>query len=264
MLGSERGNIYSYLEDQSKLPQGEANRNNLSQPYQQIEYKDADEVNIQNGPFRVSFGYERIDERGEDEALNDVFINLDKLRKVTHYSFSRTDRKQSPIVLNDLLPKGYKVIFKPGENKSCALIAGYNIIMVQGDLATPVTLIDLLHEVGHAWDYEGQPDKVAKRKYSEPYLTLNAGFATKEDMKKVLKMERNAWAFTLKALRPFLDGKNEKEVDYPLKRADIQSCIHDYSLSTYGRLIGEQLFAMDSFADIKGEVDFENDDDEWD
>jgi len=120
-------------------------------------------------------------------------------------------------------------------------------IIEMGNILTPRSILELLHEIGH-FVYrdslkESNPQKFKELKKASLFfindIDNNLRFSIdKKQLEQLcglkLEEERNAWAFALKKLKPFIkkDGLFTKE--------DILNYIHNVALQTYSRSIGSK------------------------
>lgn len=240
--GENKGfDIERHLEDRDRLILGEESSDRLKLPFEKVKYLERGDVDIKRGPFCVSFGYEPLDLARVHPPLNVVAEGYEQWRSVHSFSFSRKDKNEPSIELDQILPQDFKVILKPGESRTCSADLGRKIISLRGDLANPKTIINLLHEIGHVQNYKNNTFETPGDKYAESHTAMKFGTATREDMEKVLIEERKAWAYALTLIRPFLDSKKSHRKDLFFRREDIQSYIHDFSLNTYSGVLAQEI-----------------------
>jgi hypothetical protein len=99
-------------------------------------------------------------------------------------------------------------------------------ICVIGDFAAPITLITLLHEIGHAWDFENLDKMNAERMVTDH---MHANEAER------LREERTASGFALKAIRPFFKTGN-------ILRKDALAFLKHYALESYHDSLKRKIF----------------------
>lgn len=204
----------------------------LEKPFEEIKYKEKGDVNISKGPFNLEYSY-------SDCKLEQFIINIDhykniydkengisdnEYREVTELTFSRNDKEKTSFNLKEIVPEGYHVFFRTSENINCPIPDGSidpstKTIMLERDIASPYGLMTLLHEIGHAKDFENLSEK-------EKTLFLEVGdnFDKKSVIHNALliKIEKNAIAFALSKIKPFSDndyGDNKTNI----LREDIKS-----------------------------------------
>lgn len=100
-------------------------------------------------------------------------------------------------------------------------LAGQNIVVVTGDLRDPEFLVSLAHELGH----QRKNAEIGNRSVLyDPSLINN------NEAAKILKSERDASAFALSILRPFIDsGSNKRLLNRTQTIKNLESCIASYS-----------------------------------
>ena len=106
-------------------------------------------------------------------------------------------------------------------------------IIIRGDISTPATILGLLHEIGHCKEYE-ESDEFEKRTFDRYHKALRIGGSlSAETLAKVLKRERDAWAYALRKIRPIL-GKT-------ITKDDVLTYIHGYALLSYSETIRRKI-----------------------
>ena len=213
-----------------------------------IEYKDKDEATFEKGDLKVFLKYgpipeyllkvkpERIDDLSiEDEMVVDQMgQGRESFRLMAGFSL---DNGKTSVDLFQFLPQGYDIYFSPIEGRTFAQPES-QVLFLHGMRISPKVILSLFHEVGHAADYE-KMSKEDRKKYidarvrfhgaGEPINRLddpNVYKPTPGDVDVVLKSERDAWAFTLRKLRPFFK-------DLGITHEDLAFFVHKYGLSSY-------------------------------
>ncbi len=112
----------------------------------------------------------------------------------------------------DFRQEGIEAVFNPTvDNRAgfCFVLPEDKFIVALGDIAQPITLISVLHEIGHIKDLERLDDETREealntiREYRDT-LEKDAEDIPDTVMAEIMNRERNAWAFTLKAVQPLL------------------------------------------------------------
>ncbi|MDO8452440.1 MAG: hypothetical protein Q7S79_01675 [bacterium] len=140
-----------------------------------------------------------------------------------------------------------KVYFrkKPIPNSEGEITQGFAIyddkeILVNGPLDCLNDIVTLLHEVGHFKDskYTTEEGRI-KHGVAKFGILLGSEYQTADawDGVHVLKNERNAWAFALKTLKPFMKPKNA-----PLTGMNVRGLIHGEALSTYSEGVKKAVY----------------------
>jgi len=133
-------------------------------------------------------------------------------------SFTIIDKKTGKeIDLISDLPAGYTALFNPFcEERNGEAIVEHKGCLVENDIATIHGIIILLHEIGHAIDFERCEKKEERDKWED--MTFE-NIRTDEDFEFCVSKERNASAYMLKKIKPLIrSGVISKE--------DILYCIH--------------------------------------
>ncbi len=103
----------------------------------------------------------------------------------------------------DILPEGQQILVSPDSDKKRGHVMmkdkhGIRTISLLGDLDSPRMLAILFHEIGHVIDFE---------KLDRFGLETLTDVHDNSDIAEVIRRERAATAFALKALKPFLRNK---------------------------------------------------------
>lgn len=203
----------------------------LQKPLGQVSFDERGSVHLEQGPYAVRFQYERT-----SEPLSD--IEKSELREATLYRAKEIilERKGTGATLNiDEIAKGYSIFFCRDfdeEDVSSYVVPESKRIVLIGEPTRFGTLLSLLHEIGHTYERE------LPKKFD---LTRDTDLAEK------LLAERNAWAYALRKMRPFLDESK----DNPLSKRNVLLYAKQRALSTYVESINDELHHrahMDHFA----------------
>lgn len=108
--------------------------------------------------------------------------------------------------------------------------------IIVDDLFSPNGLLVLFHELGHCREYSSADEQTQNAiDQSRNKLSLRLCRYKYSDARRVIESERNAWAFALWALKPFITKKGI------LDRQSAQAIIHNNYLSTYGKAIAARI-----------------------
>ncbi len=117
------------------------------------------------------------------------------------------------------------------QSSSDSFTPGRNIIVLNGDPIYPANLFTLMHEIGHfkAWEKMGHSQRKEHLGHVKKFRQ------DVSSMSFLLSEERNAWAYALDKLRPFL-AKSENDLDkgFISTRQFCLDYIHQVCLRTYG------------------------------
>jgi len=98
-------------------------------------------------------------------------------------------------------------------------------ILISGDITRLETILGLLHEMGHLSD-KTEMNWFAMRRY-----TQGERISVRE-AKQILRYERNAWAFAIRKIKPFLDKDTKEQVIH---------FMHEDALKSHSEQIREQI-----------------------
>lgn len=212
-------------------------------PHSHRYLEESAEVNLKNGSVRVSFSYETPSEDSLPkhiiEALDQIpkgFIadDFSNIRILKDLTITNEMTKES-FNLSNLLPQGYVVILQSHQLSSDTLISHAHIInqliYINDDLSTPRGIMIFLHELGHAIDYEKKSPSEKERWLNNRKQLAKAPLdITDADLALHLNKERNAWAFALSQIRPFV---NKQTQSFWLNRNILRNFIHNDALASY-------------------------------
>ncbi|OQB05698.1 MAG: hypothetical protein BWY19_00831 [bacterium ADurb.Bin212] len=120
---------------------------------------------------------------------------------------------------------GASIVFNPDIECEVDSIEPSGRILSSGDIANLSTVVKILHELGHL-ERSGEESVGARRRY------LKRESITESEAEYILRSERDAWAFALTKIKPFL-GKDQ--------RGAVLNFIHRHSLSYYSDNIRKQI-----------------------
>lgn len=230
------------LEKSNMSAEGEANAYTaLLRPFGRVEYKEKDSVDLEDNNFRLTFSYSPLEVNAlpgvNQEFLKKGLLDPKELRILEGLSLINK-KNGGTLDLREILPPGYRVIFIPKGNAPLGGNADVEskTIYVWGDLTKPKNVLNLLHEIGHGFDYERltESDKKDFLGAYKAYGGEGGRNPDKKTLEKVLRSERNAWAFALKKIKPLFDNSS-------VKKKDILSFIHNNALSNHSAVIRQRI-----------------------
>jgi hypothetical protein len=216
----------------------EAAMGRLSAPLGLIDYKENDSVALSTEGAQLSFEYSPINKESrkivEDfleyikkhkNYADNKFLVADEWREIQRLKILK-NKVEDRADLEKITSFGYKIFFFPSKNK----VNGWaykeaKSIFIIGDMAAPITVVTLLHEIGHAYDFENL-DKMKKNKLVTDGIH--------DDKAEELRRERVASAFALKAITPLFSKKST------FKR-DALTFLKYYALESYNDSIKQAL-----------------------
>ncbi len=195
----------------------------LKKPFGKFEYKDSglEIIEFEGKIFRLRYSdvyphlITRLKEYLEIEGLSadDVGTEINNWKFVDSLRFI-LDGKEFDLL--KLVPKSYNVFFKPSSTETHGAVMRGKDIFISADIATPVGIATLMHEIGHIVD----DIKLEVSNLSD----LTDGQQYYNVAEKVRK-ERAANAYALKVMRPFLSTTEQK--------SDLRNFLINYALRTY-------------------------------
>jgi|GEM_PF-3069881 len=220
------------------------------------------EYEISQGDYKVHYSYIPLSQEYPEFVGNDSVSKNARLMKDFTLERKIGERTVS-LTLDDIVPNDTEipiVFYPPSKDRKISRETsqrvpqafGSMVPMIPGFFSTSFDILALLHEVGHAIDLKTNGQKsyrVIKANLASP-LTPRLNENAVE-----LRQERNAWAFALNKLRPFIkkDQENTEEAkDNPLepmlgtkyelnfKKSSVLSAIHNYCLQGYENRISKE------------------------
>lgn len=228
----------------------------LNTPAVEVDYTNPDRVNVKTNSYHYEFGFNVAGESDKDlhvyidwlktEATYgrahlpdpvDVFFP-EEWKMIDSLSFYVNDETKA-LQLKDILPEDLQIYFYPSNE---FVNASYHherkmVVLLGGDMTSPINIASLLHEIGHAWDevnvQSGQAERVQEGKNS--------------DLMEKLRKERVANAFALKSIRNFVK-------DDPQLRDDLHKYLKNYALQSYHLGIGEDIKRREEMSVVAQEM----------
>lgn len=201
----------------------------LSKPIGKIEYSKSGNIKIENQPFVLEFSYAKVS-RGVAESFEKhpryKEPDPDTLLELLSWKLTRTDRNVS-LTLDYIIPDNYKIYFSPTTQdwSSYVKIGDKDTrIVLSGDITTPIIILELLHEAGHIHEKTDDPRFIKTKPEETSTIYTN-------DLADKLLSERNAWAFAIKKIKPFLDKDESK--GFVIKKDDVLTVAKDWALESY-------------------------------
>ncbi|MBI4097973.1 MAG: hypothetical protein HY426_02945 [Candidatus Levybacteria bacterium] len=188
---------------------------NFAEPIQGqvLDFKEPGEISVTNGETIINLGYS-IDPVDKDSR----YLNKYSISSVTGNSVS----------LEELLPEGWSVVFVPTGQKEAITHHGLKAIIVTGMQPTsPEFALSLLHEVSHAREDDPQLlDRESIRSRINSLKDINGSEGA-----QIIRSERNAWAFAIKKIKPFIDFRPDSQSAFSWVnvRREVRNSIGTYS-----------------------------------
>lgn len=203
---------------------------NLFTPLENIDYKDAGHVSVKKGDFQISFDYELpgIDESDKIvKQLRNVnefrsqkkTFDPSQFRKISNVSLQNS---KAIFKMSEALPEGTSVYVNPFiktyESNEGMLGPDGKTIIVEGDPTMLAVVAFAAHEGGHSVNIEKahDPNYLASLETARLDTYFPIMYIEDQNAARVLKDERNAWAFVLNKLKPFVGNGIDKEALYNL------------------------------------------------
>lgn len=167
------------------------------------------------------------------------------------YSVSRLTLQNQVAMLDvlDTVDAPPEIFFIPADgNTSSRRYFEQNVIVVGGDLLNPYGIITLLHEIGHTIAGSNGSMVESENLYdARNNIFLRGKIQNESEGRLILENERNAWAFALSKLRPFLVSQNKAE---PMLNINlVKSYVHDLCLASYSEVIRRSLLKESDLAE---------------
>lgn len=203
------------------------------------DYGEDGEKIFTDGGIEIRFTSRQIDVYSDLKAeeflsVRDQDYPLEHVILITNLAIRNT-RTGGALSLDEKIPYKVKVLLFPhnlGESD------GYfdpssGLVLITGDLTVPETIITLLHELGHGYDFwrqhpeESEADFLARSRY---YASKMSGKPqmTRQQAGLILRSERVAWAYTVKKMRQLFPKLVKRKI---LRKIIHQRDLHSYSVN---------------------------------
>ena len=188
----------------------------LEIPFGDVEWKERGDISLESSGIHIDLTYEPSEKGKNWRKL--VFLEL---RSVENEAGNRTD------LLSDLIQDS-TVHFKINNFDESSRMRTDGLVLEQSEnILTPKGLIVFLHEVGHdVYRRFKEVNGIEQDRASLLGLLATSAFSDKEKLAESLRDERNASAYALKKLRPFLRNGS-------MSKSAALSLIHQEQLQKY-------------------------------
>lgn len=131
------------------------------------------------------------------------------------------------------------------------------MVILNGDIASPEMIVHLVHEAGHVYE---KTDDARFSSMNEHDVSSKVYIG---DLAEKLLSERNAWAFGLKKLKPFLE-KNKID-GFSIQRDDVLAIVKNQALQNYHESIKSDTDSRVAMSHFDHDYDYLLEDtDKWD
>jgi len=196
----------------------------LEKPLGDVEYAERGNTTVNTEGLQVNLSYSPLDEKLKSNVLsyinremkgNNELVDPFKWKVLDSMEFITKD---SQVNMVDVLPNDYKIVFCPTslDTNNGSVNISEKVIYIFGDIVTPLSVITLLHEIGHIFDHKNL------EKAGVDKLTTDHMFSNEAER---LRKERTASAFAIKAMKPYfkLLGIKTDSINY----------LKDHALASY-------------------------------
>lgn len=217
------------------LPESEieASLARLNTPFREVAYAAQGTERVEAKDFTFEFSYAPLDDQKQSEDIERrmardgiprhiPFANPINWRKLNTLVFEMGGGEK--IDLFSRLPSDAEILFCPTNEEFHGSVASPPVrIHILGNLATPRSLVTLLHEVGHVFD-DANLEKFGVE-------SMVKGWDS--HLGERLRRERSASAFAFKAIKSVI---HEGQL-----RDDVRTFLKSYALESYRRSIGDEI-----------------------
>jgi hypothetical protein len=194
------------------------------------------QLDFGNQFIRESVGYKPVDFDELDDPWNRKRLRDGKFQELSNLTINSGTDPEKQLDIRNMAPD-FKFFFKPSGSISQAEVNMVNKqIEMDGAPNSPDAVLTLLHEIGHIKDMEKRGMNANEYSIGRSIVSGIDAKATPEEMAHILSTERNAWAFALWQIRPFLN-----DADPQLNKQTVLSSIHNYFLNSYSKSIADNL-----------------------
>ena len=221
----------------------------FNQPFQEVVFEEAGTLTIEKGDLKIDLQYEFPPKELFVKNTKDIFkLPREKQRlfegmdavpnKYRQLKKFTLENKKAVLNITDLVPET-KIFFRTNFDKKGKESLGnsrfdveINSVILSNHILNSYGMAILLHEVGHASD----PFTLSAEEFPRPKDPDEKIYFTHEQLQVVLRSERNANAFMLKKIKPFM---TDLEIDPAALDKFIQYQLGDYSRQIKAALSGK-------------------------
>lgn len=202
----------------------------IGEPLEHVSYKDAGEVELRADHVVAYYEYRPATFVPAKKNSREPHGSPEDWRELSELVLLN-EKSGDAIELSGLYPEEYDTAFRVTDERWEDSYHDHaaRTVVVGSSLLAPVQFALLLHEVGHAVDKVANPylyDNLARVMWQ-----LERGDPVAQSI--VLMKERNAWAFALNTMRPFLSSDPKSAFN----SVGIKKFIHRACLQTYSNEI---------------------------
>ncbi|OGD62537.1 hypothetical protein A2215_00715 [Candidatus Berkelbacteria bacterium RIFOXYA2_FULL_43_10] len=155
--------------------------------------------------------------------------NIDNPNRAKILSTYSIEHENNSLSVDELLPNGYRIVCVPELKGGGLLDADGKFILVSKEVFNFETIMELLHEIGHAVVFESLDRAEREEALTDQARFVDAmvsgGEIDEDTLARCLNGERSAWAFALKKIKVLL-GHSEKLLEGVSVLDTIKDFIH--------------------------------------
>jgi|GEM_PF-4197396 len=225
----------------------------LSKPIGEVKWAESGIIKVENIPFVMEFSYVPISEEIAKSIWQDPRrknINLDTLREITTWTLTREDNGAT-LSLSDILPEGYRVFFSTVAQDGSSYVVmdeSGGTVVLNAEITKPEMIIHLLHEAGHVHE------KTDEMRFSPTNNPDVSSKVYKGDLAVKLLSERNAWAYALRRLKPFVD--QEPTSGFSIQKNDVLTLANNWALKSYQDSIKDETSSRVAMSHFNQDYDY--------
>jgi hypothetical protein len=224
-----------------------------------IEYPEEGTIEARKGNLSLNLTYEMLTADSPQRLLDAAF---DQDRDISDSSvsnwrivdqFSLADNScGKKLELMDVVPPEIRVILRTTPPSGYSFKPEINVCVFAENSTKPGAILLLLHEIGHSWAIR-KLDPEARENFLQSKRDLEDGILiSNEAWAQILEQERDAWAFAIKAIWPFLADEDSGGW---LTRAEVRKIVNDQALQTYSNVFRNELTRDPRFEELTADLD---------
>lgn len=181
-------------------------------PIEEVDFTGGREVVLEQGDISLSLSWTPyyLSNLGEDKSkIIESYSALDGINTLAILNnFTLRNKKTHAVVTQvGILPSDVTIVFDPYYERpwSDCYFFTTKLILLSESPNIPGIVAALFHEAGHADACKKSPEMIPSFERIESIVwEEGSGKLTRQDAKEFLRSERDAWAFALRKLKPFI------------------------------------------------------------
>lgn len=224
-----------------------------------IEYNYDGEIEAKKNDISLNFSYSMMCEYSPQRLLSSAYnadrhnrdSSSDNWRIIEEFCLTNNLTGEK-LDLIKKMPSEVSMIFRITPPRCCSFTPEEDVCVFAENPTKPGVILSVLHEIGHSWAMK-KIDSKTQKDYLKSQENLDNGIIiSNEAWALILGQERDAWAFAIKAIKPFLSKDPEKGW---LTYEEVDKIVHDQALQTYSNVFRNELTRDPRFEELTADIE---------